>query len=671
MLNPPFHLDSLARRYEDDFEEDADSSPRLGPNISALPDDLLSSSLSIVDPGDDDEEEEEPADPSLYQARPQTPDKGAGAQAKFERKDVSDAGSLVRKDDAEDGEDGDVVEFGDATCDAEDDALFKKFVDDIAMHFMEDGGRGEGAKTPGESLDLDLDVRESISKDFLKGVGKEASGGDEDELEKSLAPIPDTSLKQEREAMKLTEKKQQTADAVEKMREQLNQMGIIGMNTQELNMRPTTAEAAGRAEEPAAEPVVEPVAEPVAEPVEEPAKELVVEPAKELVAEPATEPVEKPGEEPSKEPVEEPAKEVADSHSPTPSPSMSLTVDTSLVEENAGDDSTPANNMFLSPATTNCSTEKSLAGLSFTNTGELATPTAETTAEAYEAGSPSDDFVHVSPPPKAEAEVGAEEVTAEEPKEVEAGAPIPSISPVNNSGDRGNAEVPEPADKENVQSQPCAAPKPAPLHKPPTPPNVLDASESMSSSVALRRPPTEYKRTLVELNSAMNKAFALYEELLEQSMGGADETSSAGLEVGSESLDASSTFESCELLNSFRESFATLNGKMAVLNDKDKTNTSIMRNSFVMPSILEDSAVMSGGQPLMSQSVTSNDWAARAAGGGAVDAAARPSTAPANDLNNSGRNEADLLDGVLEKYSDILLAKMMDKMSKSGTLPTN
>jgi len=524
LLPPP--PPEVEETYEDDFEEDI--SPRLAP-IAAVNDDLLSSSLSIVDLADGGDEDKD-EDPSLFYTSVECDE---GLKGMFEKKDVVDENVMVRKDD-------DVVEFGDVE-DTADESMYKQFVDGISRHFMEEEGQG------GEL------VRESISKDFMSEL----------------------TLKQEREALKMTEKKKQTSDAVEKMREQLSEMGILAMGTMELNLRPTTARKEGRE-------AVEDVMGGVLKEIENRRDEEGVEAS----------PPPRGGEEENDvvetaevETAEAETTEAVEESAVPPPLTVDLTVDTLAAVLSS------QNNLFLSPATTNCSTDKSLLGLSFTHTGE-------------------NDYVHVSP----------------------------------NQSTTSPASQP---DKENESRENSVGGDDRGGLMKPTP------STSVATALALKRPKTEYKKTLTELNSAMDNAFKLYEELLEQSMA-ADQ-----LDVGGESFDASTTFESCELLTSFRDSFAGLAGKMSVLNDK--TNTSMMRGSFLggMPSILEDSV---GGRSVGGTSV----------GSGSVSKPplVRPSTAPAQQLGD--RSDADVLDSVLDKYSDILLARIEKKMmSKSGSSLTS
>jgi hypothetical protein len=616
--------------YEDDFEDAAEPTSQHS-RLAAVSDDLLSSSLSIVDANDDEVDGE---DPSLFYT---SVDCDAGIGDIFEKNAVKNNDKLIRKDD-------DVVEYGDID-DTTDESMYKKFVDDIAKNFVDNGCTDESVED-GDSI-----VRESISKDFLMMVKeskeKNASKGDaitatdddhkEDEDEDFQ---PETSLRQEREALKLTEKKKATESALEKMNEQLSSMGILAMGTIELNIRPTTAQKKKQEEE-----VVAAVEEEAAAKVDDAAAVEVEEVKIDLDAtiseqdETATKEHEQ--ELDQDQVVKDVVAGVVDEVTAAPAAAI-LTVDTSIPEEEKN-----GNNMFLSPATTNgsptnLSTDKSLLGLSFSVTGELPSNVVpDETAADQQAEPEADDFVHVSP---------TTSPAAEEPASLDS-TPKPSLSP------SGNQENEKGKENVNTQSMPEAPSK--------SPVKVDAPAAPMSASMStLKRPPTEYKKTLTELNSVMSKAMQLYEELLEQSMqsGEADM-----LDVGSESLDSSMMFESCELLNSFRDSFASLHGKMSLLNEKDKTSTSMMRGSFAMPSILEDSVEsFSSGSvkpplPLMSQSISVSNSGDKTASASTK----RPSTAPANE-----RSEAEVLDSVLDKYSDIIMKKIEEKMllSKSGSL---
>ena len=100
------------------------------------------------------------------------------------------------------------------------------------------------------------------------------------------------------------------------------------------------------------------------------------------------------------------APSTAEEPSPKPSPNTSLTVNTSLPVETGS----AANNMFLSPATTNCSTDKSLLGLSFTHTAELPTPEVDG-GDAEESGGEDGEVAAAA----AKAEQATEPVDGAEP----------------------------------------------------------------------------------------------------------------------------------------------------------------------------------------------------------------------------------------------------------------
>ena len=131
------------------------------------------------------------------------------------------------------------------------------------------------------------------------------------------------------------------------------------------------------------------------------------------------------------------------------------------------------------------------------------------------------------------------------------------------------------------------------------------------------------------------------------------------------------------ILQSFRESFTSLHGKMAMAftyHDQVRTSgtTDLTMN---LPAIFEDDKFeisgnnrphtsansRSGGfppKPLVSQSVSSNSFNQHNS--------KRPMTAGASlGTTQDSASEAELLDSVLEKYSDLFVAKIEKKLLES------
>ena len=107
-------------------------------------------------------------------------------------------------------------------------------------------------------------------------------------------------------------------------------------------------------------------------------------------------------------------------------------------------------------------------------------------------------------------------------------------------------------------------------------PNVTTVSRSQ-----VRRPKSAYKQQLEALSLAMSNAVEMYLDLLESRPSDVLEES-----VGGEAESALEDSESLELLTSFRDSFASLQGKMASAFSNSVSHSMSTSN---MPSILEDS----------------------------------------------------------------------------------
>ncbi|GMI12991.1 hypothetical protein TrVE_jg4264 [Triparma verrucosa] len=326
-----------------------------------------------------------------------------------------------------------------------------------------------------------------------------------------------------------------------------------------------------------------------------------------------------------------------------PPPPPPLCVNTEFTTDQANGPATKdSSTMFLSPATTasSKSEDDTLIGLSFAQTSKK--------------------------------EGGADGGEVEEDKSVESDKTIPiqsKTSPSNCSGDM---------DKENSRVDENSQADVAEISKSNGGASGVQVNDSVcTEGGTLKRPKEVYKKTLSDLNAAMKNAFDLYQELLENSAVNV----SSNTFVLDDSVATLEESEPVELLNSFRDSFNSLQGRMAVFSNtmKEKEEAGF-RNSekFGMPSILEDSTssfnIMggvgtSGGKPpLMSQSVS---------GGGAEfkkenAGLARPVTAPGGgrsggEENREDRSEAELLDSVLEKHADLLFAKLAQRIDLSKT----
>lgn len=533
----------------------------------------------------------------------------------FESKPIGKDAELVKKDD-------DLLMYGD---DDVDDSCYVKVMDDIAKGFLE-----------GRTTEDDSEVRESLSKNFLRKysedmgvedpakeveetVGVSANDGEKtpddassvsssisiEQLERSLQ-VPETSLKEERAILKNSERKKQTEKAVDQMREKLSAMGFlsedeINPKTSNLDKEIATMNEALR---PQTAPVV-PTAVPTVTTQKEELPSLEKAPASDA---------------PTSEGCTSSNSQEVPSSKEAASPT--LTIDTSACGGTEGPNTDNTNKMFLSPATTVGSEDDvSLIGLSFANT--KASKEVEKVVETLVMETES-------------VVADNEEASMESEKSV----------PIQSDTSPSNAE--STVNKENSAHAVNAPPAPPSLAKGQLQTHLETSAANLTNSVALRRPKEVYKKTLTELNAAMKNAFDAYQELLETSLNTTQEANTNVLEESVLTLEDS---EPLELLNNFRDSFASLQGRMAVFQTND-VNLSTRMSS--MPSILEDSTTSVPARPLMSQSVSSQEFKNM----NSLPPTARPVTAPAR------RSEAELLDGVLEKYSDILLQKMMAKMGK-------
>ena len=529
----------------------------------------------------------------------------------FENKAIGKDEELVKKDD-------DLLQYGDDDDGAED-SCYVKVMEDIAKGFLE-GRSGDGE---------DLDVRESLSKNFRKNslnavddaLEDPGSAGDShandsetesvlsitmEQLEESMQ-APKTTLKEERAIMKNSEQKKQTENAVEKMRENLSAMGFLSPD--EIN--PSTGKLDINLSLKSCTKITS------ATPPEA-VKDAVKIGSGERAAE--------------------------DKTSDAAAKPTGLTVDTVDTVIGEGLASKESNKMFLSPATTVGSDEESLIGLSFANTAGGGTAPATTAAEAGAVQANADK------------EKAAPSVTS--PDVDNDGSPKPNKSnPIQSVTSPSNVET---ADKENssYHNVPAASPKVPPLtpklHSQSTPP----PSAFMTSSVNLRRPREVYKKTLKDLNVAMKNAFEAYQELLETSLNATQDAPVTALD------DSVGTFGDSEggpsdLLLSFRDSFASLQGKMAVLNTTTSEVSQSTSRIASMPSILEDSTSSLPPRPLTSHSASNHDFR---------NSITRPLTAPARDQVGA-KNEAEMVEGVLEKYSGVLFQKMMEKLTLTQLAP--
>ena len=568
-------------------------------------------------------------------------------------------------------EDEDVMMFGDG--DDVNDSVYKEFVDSVA-NSLKAGG------TPVAAGDYAV-MRASMSKDFreLQQAAPvvveerepesvvDAAGDDEQDeyeddddddeneislqnLEKSL-DAPERSLKQERKKLKLVEKKKQTAEAVFAMRSKLKEMGFL--TSQEID--PSTIRLSGVG-------------------------------GTASLGDEEVRPATSAGHSADNSRVKlERAPEPERPHTAQPSvPSLVVDVSEAAAAQN---DDEKNNQFFLSPAETNTSLDSSsLLGLSYTMTGKLnldggyASDASAPVASDKERSSIESLSVKVV--------VGAASAgTAGEAtnQQVPTGSsnPRPSISPFGGSQQHAvkvmEEQVKEVQGAAQQQQQQQHVSQRRPATAPVSSGGVGGPSTSFSSSasIQLKRPTAVYRDSLAELNRAMKNAVDLYSELLEASQQLPADTS-----LNESAVQNTTTFadsESTELLNSFRDSFASLQGKMAMAFTVQGGE-----NTF-MPSILEDSTSSWGmPRPLVSQSVSSKVFEAHSGGGvgkghmmmmGGVQQQQRPMTAGGALGSSEGSfsgtssagNDAMLLDSVLEKYADLIFAKVEKKLSSSTT----
>ncbi|GMH62952.1 hypothetical protein TrLO_g10666 [Triparma laevis f. longispina] len=497
-------------RYEDDFEFDEDAVVIEKGGVEGQGDELLRSSISVVAPDDEN------PNLSVIEDDEHVTDPSLfyasieeGNMGGMFKKIAVKGGEMIRKDEVEEEEeDDDDDDLIEFGEETVDDSCYKEVMEDIAEVEKEEEG--------------EIEVEESLSKDYRKMRSQSESGeGEEDvdleKLEQTLTEI-EMSLKEERELVKLKEEKEEKKEGVAELMDQ--------------NKKKT---------ENAVEQMREKLqAMGFLSPDEIDPKTVNLDKEIGLLSK-AKEHGEEGGEgiEPEVfEKVDGLVGLVEEANEEPPPPPPPLSVNTEFnTELNSGPTTKDSSTMFLSPATTASSKSEDdmLIGLSFAQTSKK------------EDGG----------------EDGGESVkSAESDKTV----PIQSnSSPSNCSGEEMNGDKENSRGGGNVKAKGSVGGGEIAKRE-----EEVQVNDSVcTEGGTLKRPKEVYKKTLVELNAAMKNAFDLYQELLENSAVNVS-CNTFVLDDSVATLEETGGSEPVELLNSFRDSFNSLQGRMAVFSNTMK-----------------------------------------------------------------------------------------------------